>query len=590
MTATSTYLNARQVGLAMELSANPGVLSMTCRSAVSALASIALQHPVLAKAVPSSPTTAGKILEVSQHMSQLTPQGKLAHGWRCLNGFANVWDETSARAYAWILRQLAIDSVWRDVHEDTSMDAIRLIASAMGPTDITEDPNPKGRPRRRGFKQHQPTPSPAVDPAVYHAPAVYVPPDVPVQVTVTGLTPPTVAVDPAPDPGDPFAGVVAALGQAKAIAAENMALKGANRILEEQASNLRAALSSAEKELVAEKAKPSATVAQATAPAVPPGEPTMDLDVVARACNVTRATVDTWISDFHGRYRRPLDPAIQWPSWANPKVAWCRLGVAWTNRTPFIATGPSGTGKTYALANWCRYHTGGALVLSCNRDMTESKLLGQMVVQAGETATLLRDLAMAVLTQTPVIVDEVDHMDLALQSLLHGLMDHYSMPLLSANLSIPASRHFPVLLGTCNSMSDDSGKYHGEVATALANRFAAGQYVEYPIAADEIKMVMAQTGCDKVTAEIMVGMSHHLRAAEANDGRINGPFSIRGSVNAARYADTMIKLGGSRKQALVDACESTWICKRPVAEQLAMREIITQTTGNDFLATVGGVP
>jgi MoxR-like ATPase len=553
---------------------------ITCRDAETVF-------PTLTGVTPPFPkkSSMGAVLALMRELLKHTPEDALKYAWTAC---CDHTDPTHIRRWIWaaqtthftgaiagqITSPWGADLPWDPVRYDTmGMDASgAMIFARIMDAHAPMPPAPTAPPGATVVQAATPlTPQPAV-------PSLAGSLGQPITGPVTPLPLPPTSVT--MQPGAQITGMASAMQQAMD------ALRAAEALTQKHHETVEA-LDAANKRIQELEARPQYQPA-APCQQVPAGQPTVPLDIVARACSVTVDTVQRWLDGARRAWATPPG-VVSWPAWANPADKTCELALAWADCEPVLATGPSGSGKTHALREWCLHKHGAVCVFSMHADLTYTRLIGGLEVGGGETFFRLGEIALAVLAGVPVLTDEIDHARLDIQSVCHGFMDKRALDIPQIGLRIPLATEFPPLLATANSLTDDTGKYHGELATALVNRFARSVFVEYADADAEALMVHAQCPtADASTIITIVGIVRSLRASEAKDGRVTGPFSLRQAVQATKYYMSATAAGMPSTMALSRACRTVWGAKRPPAEQLAMQEIIAQTAGVDFLAGIGG--
>jgi MoxR-like ATPase len=183
---------------------------------------------------------------------------------------------------------------------------------------------------------------------------------------------------------------------------------------------------------------------------------------------------------------------------------------------------------------------------------------------------------MSMLTGTPLILDEIDHADVFVQSLMHEALDKRQVfiPELACMIRAEPSCKF---IATGNSLTDDSGQYHGEVGTALRTRFAA-IHVEYPNQEDERDTVHTASDCPVDVAEKIASTFAALRGA-CIEQKLTGPISVRESCAVGKLFMQATSDKIKKNTALGMAMKLMVVDKRPRGEQAVASEIIAATSG-----------
>lgn len=299
-----------------------------------------------------------------------------------------------------------------------------------------------------------------------------------------------------------------------------------------------------------------------------------DLDVLARALHITRKDLDAEIASFLVSCSLPLCNPVRWPAWCDPSQKGSFLPFCFRNSKPVFLAGPSGTGKTFLAEALCHNEMGRRCSVTFHEKISYAKLFHRETVTNGVVRGVLGPILLACITGTPIVLDEIDHADVFVQSLMHELLDkrRVFIPELAMSICAEDTCRF---IATGNSLTDDTGQYHGDVGTALRTRFAA-IHVEYPDLDTETETVATASGCNKSIAQTIAKTFQALRNAEAEQ-KLAGPISVR----EACAVGTLFVQGQKDKlkedDALALALSLMVVQKRPPSEQLTAAEICAAT-------------
>lgn len=313
---------------------------------------------------------------------------------------------------------------------------------------------------------------------------------------------------------------------------------------------------------------------------------TNDLDKIAHALHIDRATLDTELAAFVTACSLPMSNAVQWADWCNPNEKLSPLPFLFRQRKPVFLSGSSGSGKTFLAEALAVHEQSRRCCVTFHEKLSYAKLFIRDTVKNGQVRGVLGPVLMACLTGTPFIADEIDHAEVFVQSLLHELLDKRRVLIPELAMSIIAEPGC-AFIATGNSLTDDTGAYHGEVGTALRTRFAC-IHVPYPTEQQEADTIHTASTCSKPLANIIAKTFEALRIAE-QDNKLAGPFSVRESCAVGALTKQALAAGWKESEALAVAFKTMVTEKRPPSEQQTAGEIIQTLAGvstTTFIASV----
>jgi hypothetical protein len=309
-----------------------------------------------------------------------------------------------------------------------------------------------------------------------------------------------------------------------------------------------------------------------------PAGQTNDLASIARAMHITLDQLKAELDSFVATCALPLPNAVRWPTWCDPTDRSSPLPFCYRHSKPVFLAGESGTGKTFIAEALCMLEAGRRCAVTFHEKISYNKLFVRETVDNGKVRSVLGPVLLSLLTGTPIVLDEIDHADIFVQSLMHEVLDKRRVFIPELAISIVAEQGCR-FIATGNSLTDDSGQYHGDVGTALRTRFAA-IHVEYPDEQIETDTVATASGCTKKLAETIARVFKALRTAVIEQ-KIAGPISVRESCAAGLMAVQGLADKLTEDQALALGLGLMVVQKRPPQEQLVAAEIC---------ATVAKVP
>lgn len=159
---------------------------------------------------------------------------------------------------------------------------------------------------------------------------------------------------------------------------------------------------------------------------------------------------------------------------------------------PIYITGDTGNGKTLGVLQACANLKRPAIVFNCNKDMTESDLIGTYVIIDGNVVWQDGPVLVAMRTGSVLVLDEIDQATsriLCLQTIVDGAESYYNK---KTNETIIPHDDFMVI-GTANTkgQGDSTGRWIGaeEMNEAFLERFPITIEQQYPTPSAERKIL-----------------------------------------------------------------------------------------------------
>ena len=301
-----------------------------------------------------------------------------------------------------------------------------------------------------------------------------------------------------------------------------------------------------------------------------------DLDKISKLLGITTDELKHQMTAFKEACIVTLPNDVAWAAWCDPSKPFSKAPFAYRHSNPFVASGPSGTGKTFLLEALCSHFKGARALITYHERLTQPKLYARERVGNGRTFWQLGAIPMAALCGLPIVHDEFDHAAPDIQSLNHHMLDDGIVHLSDLGLIIYPTDGFNNLF-TCNSLTDGDGEYHGEVGSAMKTRFGTA-FVDYPTVEDETHTIHVASGLPEDVCERIATVFKALRADE-KQRKLTGPFSVRESCNIAKLVINVLKDGGTTADALIMGYQMYVVDKRPRDEQIVAAETIQQSGG-----------
>ena len=204
------------------------------------------------------------------------------------------------------------------------------------------------------------------------------------------------------------------------------------------------------------------------------------------------------------------------------------FAAAYRNQLPVLLKGPTGCGKTRFVHHMAWRLRRPLVTVACHDDLTASDLIGRYLVKGGETQWLDGPLAHAVRMGAICYLDEVVEARKDTTVVIHPLCDDRRV--------LPIDKHgelLPVPAEFCLVVSYNPG-YQSvlkDLKQSTRQRFVALEF-DYPSAAQEQKIITAESGLDAELAGQLVKFGQHTRNLKGSG--LEEGASTRLLVNAAK--------------------------------------------------------
>jgi len=205
---------------------------------------------------------------------------------------------------------------------------------------------------------------------------------------------------------------------------------------------------------------------------------------------------------------------------------------------PILLWGHAGTGKSTFFEQVCARTNRPLIRVQHTINTEESHIVGQWTVRGGETVFELGPLAVAMKEGYVYMADEYDFAMPSVLSVYQSVLEGKSLVIKEADAANRVIRPHPnfrfVATGNTNGSGDETGLYQGTTIQNAANydRFGITCKVNYMQEAIEARIVVNQSGIDKVDAKRLVELANKIR--ETYDaGKISSTISPRAVINAA---------------------------------------------------------
>ena len=230
--------------------------------------------------------------------------------------------------------------------------------------------------------------------------------------------------------------------------------------------------------------------------------------------------------------------------------------AAYAARLPVMVKGPTGCGKSRFVEYMAWKLQRPLVTVACNEDMTAADLVGRFLLEPDGTRWQDGPLTTAARHGAICYLDEVVEARKDTTVVIHALTDHRrALPLDKKGELVRAHADFQLVV----SYNPGYQSLMKDLKTSTRQRFAALDF-DYPEAALEARIVVAETGIDAAVAAALVQVAGAAR-------RLKGHGLDEGiSTRLVVYAATLIRQGIDARAA----CRMAMV--RPITDDTDIRE------------------
>jgi len=242
--------------------------------------------------------------------------------------------------------------------------------------------------------------------------------------------------------------------------------------------------------------------------------------------------------------------------------------AAYARRMPMMLKGPTGCGKSRFVEYMAWTLKRPLITVACNEDMTASDLVGRFLLDRDGTKWQDGPLATAARIGAICYLDEVVEARQDTTVVIHPLTDHRrTLPLDKKGELIQAHADFQLVI----SYNPGYQSLMKDLKQSTKQRFGALNF-DYPDAALEAEIVVAETGVDAGIADKLVQIAHRTRNLKGHG--LDEGISTRLLVYAAQLIAEGIEP--------VDACEMTLVT--PLTDDPDMWETLQAAVNTFFVS------
>jgi nitric oxide reductase NorQ protein len=206
---------------------------------------------------------------------------------------------------------------------------------------------------------------------------------------------------------------------------------------------------------------------------------------------------------------------------------------AWRNRLPLLIKGPTGCGKTRFVAHMAAKLGRPLITVSCHDDLTAADLVGRHLIGDGQTYWSDGPLTRAVRQGAICYLDEIVEARKDTTVVLHPLTDDRRiLPIERTGEELQAPNDFMLVV----SYNPGYQNLLKSLKPSTRQRFVAMSF-DFPPAAVEQQVVVAETGIDSAMAQRLVNLVNHFRQLKDHD------LEEAASTRLLVYAASLIKSG-----------------------------------------------
>ncbi|MCK9285221.1 MAG: CbbQ/NirQ/NorQ/GpvN family protein [Rhodocyclaceae bacterium] len=222
---------------------------------------------------------------------------------------------------------------------------------------------------------------------------------------------------------------------------------------------------------------------------------------------------------------------------------------AWRNRLPMLIKGPTGVGKTRFVTHMAARLGLPLFTVACHDDLTAADLVGRHLIQDGATVWCDGPLTRAVRSGGICYLDEVVEARKDTTVVIHPLADHRrELPIDRTGERLHAPDSFMLVV----SYNPGYQNFLKGMKPSTRQRFVSLRF-DFPAAEREHAILCAETGCDPLLAQRLVGIAQSLRALKGVD------LEEAASTRLLVYAAILIR----------DGMDPVIACRAAIAEALS---------------------
>lgn len=230
-----------------------------------------------------------------------------------------------------------------------------------------------------------------------------------------------------------------------------------------------------------------------------------------------------------------------------PQSDECRVfTAAFKNRLPLLLKGPTGCGKTRFVMHMAAQLGKHLYTVACHDDLSAADLIGRYLLKGGDTIWVDGPLTRAVREGAICYLDEVVEARKDVTVVLHPLTDDRRLlPIDRTGEELVAADGF-MLVASYNPGYQNILK---TLKPSTRQRFLSLEF-DFPSQAQEIEIVMTESGLEKDRVSVLVRLAGKLRALKGQD--IEEGISTRLVVYAATLIATGMPIENAIHTAMIE--------------------------------------
>jgi cobaltochelatase CobS len=280
-----------------------------------------------------------------------------------------------------------------------------------------------------------------------------------------------------------------------------------------------------------------------------------------------------------GEYTPPINPKYKF------RKDLLRAILLWHHQIGgpnIMLVGPSGTGKSSLIEQFCARIKKEVFVVQCHGRMEPSHFCGQIVLAEGNSGSTITKwvdgpLVMAMKRGASVVLDEYDMLPPDTSAWLHRLRDERRVLVPETGELVIAQKEFNLAV-TANTMGlgDDTGAYRGTKAQnmALLDGFTVAR-VGYMEADDECDVVL--NSLDHPTPEMPQAIRVMRQVAEGvrknfQEGSMDITITTRSMIRWAALSQGLLGLHGSK--SIIEGARLAFLNRADVSDETTITNLI----------------